>query len=103
MTLVNDATVLVTGANGGLGTELVKAALDRGAHRVYAAARSRKDWADERVVPLQLDVTDPDAIDRTAEQAGDTTILVNNAAIYPKGDLLTAPIDDVTASIDTNL
>ena len=29
--------------------------------------------------------------------------MVNNAAIYPKGDLLTAPIEDVTAVIDTNL
>jgi NAD(P)-dependent dehydrogenase (short-subunit alcohol dehydrogenase family) len=103
MTSLNNATVLVTGANGGLGTALVEAALARGARRVYAAARNPKEWSDDRVVPLRLDVTDPDAVDRIAEQAGDTTILVNNAAVYPKGDLLTAPIEDVTAVIETNL
>jgi len=103
MTSLNDATVLVTGANGGLGTAFVEAVLARGARRVYAAARNPKEWSDERAVPLRLDITDPDAIARIAEQAGDTTILVNNAAIYPKGDLLTAPIEDVTAVIDTNL
>ena len=103
MTSLNDATVLVTGANGGLGTAFVEAALARGARRVYATARNPKQWSDERVMPLRLDVTDPGAITRIAEQAGDTTILGNNAAIYPKGDLLTAPIEDVTAVIDTNL
>ena len=103
MTSLNGATVFVTGANGGLGTELVKAALDRGAHRVYATARSPKEWGDERVVPLLLDVTDPDSIDRIARQADDTTILINNAAIYPKGDLLTASAEDITATLATNL
>jgi NAD(P)-dependent dehydrogenase (short-subunit alcohol dehydrogenase family) len=103
MTSLKNATVLVTGANGGLGTEFVKAALDRGARRVYAAARRTRDWRDERVVSLQLDLTDPGSIDRAADLAGDTTILVNNAAIFPRGDLLTAPLDDITATIETNL
>jgi NAD(P)-dependent dehydrogenase (short-subunit alcohol dehydrogenase family) len=103
MTSLNDATVLVTGANGGIGTAFVEAALARGARRVYAAARNPREWNDERVVPLKLDVTDTDAVNRIAEQAGDTTILVNNAAIYPKGDLLTAPIEEVTEVIETNL
>ena len=39
MTALNDATVLITGANGGLGTEFVRQALSRGAARVYATAR----------------------------------------------------------------
>jgi NAD(P)-dependent dehydrogenase (short-subunit alcohol dehydrogenase family) len=103
MTSLKDATVLVTGANGGLGTEFVQAALERGARRVYAAARNPRQWADERVVPLRLDVTDPDSIDRALDQAGDTTILVNNAAVFPRGDLLTAPFEDITANIETNL
>ncbi|MFJ1767328.1 SDR family oxidoreductase [Amycolatopsis sp. NPDC088138] len=103
MTSLKDATVFVTGANGGLGTEFVKTALDRGARRVYAAARSTQDWDDKRVVPVRLDVTDPASIDRAAELAGDTTILVNNAAIFPRGDLLTAPLGDITANLETNL
>lgn len=103
MTSLNDATVPVTGANGGPGTAFVEAALARGARRVYGAARRPKERSDERVAPLQLDVTDPDAADRIADQAGDTTILVNNTAIYPKGDLLTAPTEDIRAVIETSL
>lgn len=102
MTSVRNATVLVTGANGGLGTEFVHIALERGASRVYAAARSPKEWGDDRVVPLRLDVTDPDSVAAARQSAGDTTILVNNAAIFPRSDLLTAPIDDITQTIDTN-
>jgi len=103
MTSLNDATVLVTGASGGLGTALVNAALEHGARRVYAAARHEAQRKDERVVPLQLDLTDPASIDRAASLAADTTILVNNAATFPRGDLLTAPFADITATIDTNL
>jgi NAD(P)-dependent dehydrogenase (short-subunit alcohol dehydrogenase family) len=103
MTSVKDATVLVTGANGGLGTEFVSAALERGASRVYATARDPRRWADERVVPLELDVSDPGSAERVAGQAPDTTILINNAAIFPRGDLLSAPLADITSTIDTNL
>jgi hypothetical protein len=37
--------------------------------KVYAAARNPRtiDVADPRVVPLQLDVTDPDSVARAAE------------------------------------
>jgi NAD(P)-dependent dehydrogenase (short-subunit alcohol dehydrogenase family) len=103
MTSLSEAVVLVTGANGGLGAEFVKAAVERGAGRVYAAARNPREWGDERVVPLRLDVADPASIDRALDQAGDTTVLVNNAAIFPRGDLLTAPFEDIEATIETNL
>jgi NAD(P)-dependent dehydrogenase (short-subunit alcohol dehydrogenase family) len=103
MTSLNDAVVLVTGANGGLGSEFVMAALARGARRVYATARTPREWGDERVAALQLDVADAGSIDRVLGLAGDTTILVNNAAIFPRGDLLTAPFGNITATIETNL
>ena len=57
MTSLQGAVVLVTGANGGLGTEFVHQALERGAAKVYATARTPREWNDDRVVPLQLDVT----------------------------------------------
>ena len=103
MTSLNDATVLVTGANGGLGTAFVDAALERGARRVYAAARNPRQWNDPRVTALRLDVTDPEQVARAADEAGDTTIVVNNAAVFPRGDLLTAPIEDVRSTLDANL
>ena len=55
-------TVLVTGANGGLGEQFVAQALERGATKVFAAARSPRSWNDDRIVPLSLDITDAAAI-----------------------------------------
>ncbi|WP_446038742.1 SDR family oxidoreductase [Streptomyces sp. SID1121] len=103
MTSLKDATVLVTGANGGLGTAYVAIALERGARRVYATARHPRQWDDERVVPLTLDVSDPASVEEAKAQAGDISILINNAATFPRGDLLTAPVDEVRATIDANL
>lgn len=74
-----DSVVLVTGANGGLGAHFVRQALDRGAAKVYAAARTPRDWDDERIVPLRLDVTSLDSIAEAVAGAGDVTVLINNA------------------------
>ncbi|MBQ1023454.1 SDR family oxidoreductase [Micromonospora sp. C95] len=103
MTDIAGSTVLVTGANGGLGTEFVHQALTLGADRVYAAARTPKDWPDERVTPLRLDVNDADSIAAAADTASDTTILVNNAGILRHGELLTGAIEDIAAQLTTNL
>jgi len=77
-TLAN-AVVLVTGANGGLGTHFVSQALERGAAKVYAAARKPREWNDPRIVPLRLDVTDHDSVAEAAASAGDVTVVINNA------------------------
>lgn len=97
------SVVLVTGANGGLGTEFVRQSLERGADRVYAAARKPQDWDDERVVPLRLDVTDPASVREAAAAAGDVTILVNNAGITGAGSLLTSPIGEIRDVFETNV
>lgn len=97
-------TVLVTGANGGLGAEFVQQALDRGARRVYATARQPRDWSDERVVPLPLDLTDPASIIATAQRATDVDLVVNNAGIAPAEDysLLTGDDDVLQRIVETN-
>lgn len=79
MPTLSGATVLVTGANGGLGTQFVHQAIQRGATKVYAAARNPKDWGDDRIVPLVLDVTSPESIAAAADVADDVTVLINNA------------------------
>jgi NAD(P)-dependent dehydrogenase (short-subunit alcohol dehydrogenase family) len=83
MPSLKEAVVLITGANGGIGTELVRAALDRGAAKVYATARSPRTWDDERIVPLVLDVNDPASVASAAAAARDVTVLVNNAGAIP--------------------
>jgi len=75
------AVVLVTGANGGLGREFVTQALERGAIKVYASARTPRDWEDARIVPLTLDVTDEDSVRAAAALASDTTVVINNAGV----------------------
>ena len=87
MTSLNGAVVLVTGANGGLGIEFVSQALDRGAAKVYATARTPKRWDDARVVPLALDVLDPASIAAAVAAAGDTTVLINNAGVGGGGPI----------------
>ena len=59
-------SVLITGANRGIGRALVDEALRRGAKQVYAAARSPLQHSDKRVTPLVLDVTDTAQIARAA-------------------------------------
>jgi NAD(P)-dependent dehydrogenase (short-subunit alcohol dehydrogenase family) len=103
MTSLNDAVVLVTGANGGLGTEFVTQALDRGASRVYATARTPRTWDDPRVTPLALDVDDPESIAHAVELGRDVTILVNNAGITVRGGILDATDEDVRRIFDTNV
>lgn len=76
---LDGAVVLVTGANGGLGTHFVRQALERGASKVYAAARRPKDWEDDRVVPLELDVTSQESVAAAAALAHDVTVVINNA------------------------
>ncbi|MGU3293128.1 SDR family oxidoreductase [Williamsia sp. M5A3_1d] len=81
MPTLTDAVVLVTGANGGLGHPFVTHALEHGARKVYAAARNPREWDDERVVPLALDVTDPASVAAAVAAAPDVTVLINNAGI----------------------
>lgn len=101
MTSLQDSVVLVTGANGGLGTHFVHQALDRGATRVYAAARRPMQWEDNRVVPLRLDVTDPESVAAAAASAPDVTIVINNAGIS-NGAGVTGDLDDLRAMFETN-
>lgn len=84
MPSLNGAVVLITGANGGIGAELVNQALERGATKVYATARTPQVWDDERIVPLALDVTDPASVAGAVDAAGDVTVLVNNAGVLPQ-------------------
>ncbi|BCK55712.1 SDR family NAD(P)-dependent oxidoreductase [Nocardia wallacei] len=78
MTLA-DKTVLVTGANRGLGRALVNEALSRGATRVYAGTRQPLTYSDPRVASLALDVTDTEQIAAARQAVASVDVLVNNA------------------------
>jgi NAD(P)-dependent dehydrogenase (short-subunit alcohol dehydrogenase family) len=84
---IGDSTVLVTGANRGLGKALVEEALRRGAKRVYAGARQPITHADRRVTLLMLDVTNAAQIGAAVEKVDAIDIPINNAGISLQNDL----------------
>ena len=80
-------SVLVTGANRGLGQALVEESLRRGADRVYAGTRQPNVVRDERVTPVTLDVTDPAQIQAAFDSVESLDILINNAGVSVPDDL----------------
>jgi NAD(P)-dependent dehydrogenase (short-subunit alcohol dehydrogenase family) len=84
---IADKSVLVTGANRGIGQALVEEALRRGAKHVYAGTRQPLSHMDERVTPLTLDVTDAAQIRQAVEKVESLDILINNAGLAFFDDL----------------
>jgi NAD(P)-dependent dehydrogenase (short-subunit alcohol dehydrogenase family) len=87
-------TVLVTGANRGIGSAFVEAVLEAGADRVYACAREPRSLEaamhrqGARLIPVELDVTDPAHVDRACAAVRDVDLLVSNAGREGSGRVL---------------
>jgi NAD(P)-dependent dehydrogenase (short-subunit alcohol dehydrogenase family) len=103
---ISGSTVLVTGANRGLGRIFVEQVLDRGARKVYATARRVESLDDllrsDRIVPVQLDITDVDAVTAAASVAADVDLVVNNAGIATAQNLLTGDLGLIRSELDTH-
>ena len=93
---LENAVVLITGANRGLGLAFAREALARGARKVYAAARDPASVDLAGVVPVRLDVTRPEDIAAAVRACPDVTLLINNAGIATTGGFLGA--DSVAAT-----
>ena len=97
------SVALVTGANRGLGRAFARELVERGASTVYAGARNPDTITDPGVVPLKLDITDPDDVRAAAERCHDLTLLVNNAGTIQPNTFLTAPnLDGARDEMATN-
>ncbi len=102
---LQNKTVLVTGANRGIGLAIVKALLNKGVKKVYAGARDTAtlpDIGDDRVVPLTLDITNAGQIDKAVIATADVEVLINNAGVAAFSSILSGPRDDVERDMRTN-
>lgn len=107
---MENKTVLVTGANRGIGRAIVQEALHRGAAKVYAAVRTPEtaaplvDAFGDRVVPIQLDLQDAESVDAAAKRASDVEVVVNNAGVARNAEVLdTGALEDLKFELDVNL
>lgn len=99
---LKDAVVLVTGANRGIGAEFVRLLKERGAGKVYAAARDVSAIQGAGVEPIELEVTDRSQIEAAARAAGDVQVLINNAGISTGTSLLSGDEGSIRREMDTN-
>jgi len=88
---IKDSVVFVTGASRGLGLAFAREALARGAKKVYAGVCNSEGFNESGIVPIKLDVTDPESIIAAARIATDVTLLVNNAGI---AEIIESPFSD---------
>ncbi|MEW2548514.1 SDR family oxidoreductase [Streptomyces sp. NPDC047002] len=103
MTTIDKSVALVTGGQRGLGRALARELLERGAAKVYVTARKPAPEEDPRIVPLALEVSDPDSVAAVAQAAGDVAIVVNNAGAPGSGQVVAADLADVRALFEVNV
>jgi len=104
-------TVLITGANRGIGLAYAKAFLHAGVDKLYATARDPKDLkplvdehGENKVVPLALDLTKPETIAEAAKTASDVDIVVNNGGALNKCEPDSeAALDSLDQEFDVNV
>jgi NAD(P)-dependent dehydrogenase (short-subunit alcohol dehydrogenase family) len=109
--MTNAQTWFITGSSRGFGRALAVAALEAG-DRVVATARNPEALADltqkygDRVLTLQLDVTDPDQVKDGLETAvaemGRLDVVVNNAGYANVSPIETTDDADFRAQFETN-
>jgi NADP-dependent 3-hydroxy acid dehydrogenase YdfG len=109
---LNDRVVLVTGASSGIG-RATALALSRAGAKVAVGARRRErldslvDEAPGEMIALELDVTDPDSVNRAIgavmKRFGRVDALVNNAGLMQAGMILGADTREWVRMVETNL
>jgi short-subunit dehydrogenase len=100
------ATVLLTGATGGLGQAIARGLEARGARLILTGRRKEllEPLAEELGArALVVDLSDRDGLDRLIEEAGEVDILIANAALPATGTLASFSAREIDRALDVNL
>lgn len=101
---LKNATVLITGANRGIGLAFAREALARGARKVYAGARDPASISLPGLQAIKLDVTSDEDVAAAAALAKDVTLVINNAGVAATGGFLAGDsIESARRHLETNL
>ncbi|MEM6434838.1 MAG: SDR family oxidoreductase [Cyanobacteria bacterium P01_D01_bin.115] len=107
---IDNKIVLVTGANRGIGKALVETFIEQGAAKVYAAVRQLDSASPlverygDKVVPVALDLANPDSITAAAQTAQDVEIVINNGGAFQGATSLAADaIDSLEFQMNVNV
>ena len=98
---IKNSVAFVTGANRGLGAQIVKALQDHGARKIYAASRNGKSEL-QGVLSVALDITNPDQVRMVADSVPDVTLLINNAGVNQMAKLI-SPNNDFDAQVEMDV
>ena len=100
---IEGSVALVTGADRGLGRVFARELASRSAARVYGTARDPAAVTEPGVMPVALDITDPDRVAQVARQCADVSLLVNNAGVMKASTFTGAPnLDAARLEMETN-
>jgi short-subunit dehydrogenase len=103
---VAGATVLLTGASGGIGHAIARALHGAGARLVLTGRRAEvleALAAETGAQSVAVDLADPDAVARLAADHADVDVLVANAALPASGHLLEFEVAQIDRALDVNL
>lgn len=101
---INGRTVLISGANRGLGHALALAFAAAGARQIFAGARNSADLERlqvEGLTPVKLDVTNEQEVEAT-RQLGVIDVLVNNAGVAGYGNPVAMNFEAAAREMDVN-
>jgi NAD(P)-dependent dehydrogenase (short-subunit alcohol dehydrogenase family) len=100
---IDGSVALVTGAGRGLGRVYARELVSRGAAKVYGTARDAGTVTEPGVLPIALDITDPEQVAQVAQQCADVSLLVNNAGVMAASTFINAPsLDAARLEMETN-